>query len=344
VSQGRAMRSVFYVVLVICAAANGLAQQKAGLLLTTTSASSDSQQPFHAYWITRDGAQVQVVEGMRLLVPRKTGWWEVGITELTRVNSPAESETLWAAPFGTRRPRKHVIPVSDDEACMDDMSTYSVSWVGTDFVALHHGYESSCGTHPISEEESFVANLDDLRNSEQERHARLRLSEVGGADAAKAMEFGAEVANSRATAERDTPVAATDNAWMVIRSKGRYRLLGTTPVEHGHGGDTYDIPLDPPKTLIGSNDLSIGWDAILDNQPDALDAYTSPNSDTVVVITPRYLMVFDVKEQQIGTRVSRIPIESSAVIAAQWAIWTEVDRWSDTVVPALREAPYQPVR
>ena len=326
---------------------NAMAQTKSGLLLTTVSASGDAQQRFHAYWITLDGAQVQVVEGMRLLVPRKAGWWEVGITALVHANSDVRSEKLWAVPLGTVRPRSHVVPISDDDPCSDYLNTYSVSWVGSDFVAMHRDYESACGGHTVSGEQSFVTRLDDMQRKEQESRPQLTLTELAGPEARKAMDLGAELANTRAAqasagGEAASPIAASDNSWIILRSKGRYRLLGTTPIELAKGGDSYSIPFDPPASLVGPDELAVGWDSILDKLPDALDAYTSPDGDLLVVLTPRYVSIFEVKEQKIGARLSRIAVESSSAIAAQWATGANVDRWSETIVPALKAAPYTP--
>lgn len=337
-----ALRGVMYGWLLWCLAGDSIAQQRSGLLLTTTTVSGDASQPFHTYWVTRDGGQVKVVDGMRLLVPRQVGWWEIGITELIHVNSPARGEVLWAAPIGSHPPRTHTVPVSDDDTCTDDLSTYSISWVGVDFVALQHAYESTCGAHPVSGAESFVAKLDDLRQTRGEKRPQLKLSEIAGSEAARAMELGAEAANLRVAKGDENPIKADDTGWIVVRSKGRYRLLGATPVEHGRGGQTYDIPFDPPKSLTGTNNLSIGWDTVLDKSPDALDAYTSPNGDLLAIVTSRYLSLFDVKQGAIGERLGRIGLDSPTVIAAEWAIWTEVDRWDAIVTPLLKEAPFKP--
>ena len=245
---------------------------------------------------------------------------------------------MWASPVGSPPPRSHVLPISDDDACSDDLSTYSVSWVGVDFVSLQHAYESTCGAHPVSGAESFVARVDDLRQIKGERRPQLKLSQMAGPEAASAMALGAEVANQRVTKQDEDTVKANDTAWTIVRSKGHCRLLGATPVERGHGGQTYDIPFDPPKSIVGTNDLSIGWDTVLDKSPDALDAYTSPNGDLLAIVTPRYLTFFDVKQGAITERLGRVALDSPTVIAAQWAIWTEVDRWDATIAPLLREA------
>lgn len=325
-------------------AAVGLAQEKSGLLLTVTSTSGDSQQRFHSYWIARDGAQVQVTDGMRLLVPRKAGWWEIGILGLTRMNSSARSEIVVAAPLGAHYRRSHVIPVSDDNTCPDEISTYSVSWVGSDFAALHHAYESSCGAHPVSGEESFMVKLESLRREDEQTPAQLKLSEAAGESAVTAMKLGADVANTRAaqkSGEDDgtLPIVANENSWLVIRSKGHYHLLGTTSMEHGQGGDSYDVPLDPPQLLVGGDALAVGWDAVLDKVPDATDAYTSPDGDLAVVVNSRYVSVFVVRDKKIDKRLARFAIESASVIAAQWSTGANVDRWNETLVPLLKATP-----
>lgn len=333
------------VFLALSVAATSLsAQQKTGLLLTTAAASSDAQQPFHAYWITRDGTQVNIAEGMRLLIHRKTGWWEVGLTELKHVNSSARSQSIWAAPLGSERPRVHVIPVSDDDPCPDDINTYSLSWAGDDYATLQHGYVSTCGGTSRSGEESFVVRLDDLRRLDQEQRPRLPLADIVGSEAEQAMQLGAQAEEIRSD-ESDSnsgPVVPLDEFWIVLRSKGHSRLLGTSPVVRGRGGNTYDIPYDPPSSLIGDDKLMVHWDAVLDQQPDALDAYTSPDGALLAIVSPRYLSLYELKEQQIGARVARIQVESSAVVSAQWATAADVDRWNETLVPALAKSPYQP--
>jgi hypothetical protein len=332
------------------AGASASAQQQSGVLLTTTSASSGSQSLFHAYWITHERDQVQIAEGMRLLVLRDDGWWEVGTTTLTQMNSQVHSQEVWASPLGSPHARTRMIPLSDDDACPGDLSTYSVGWVASDFAAVHHDYESTCGGHPISGEESFTVRLDDLRGSHLGSRLNLKhlkLSDVAGAEAVKAMALGAEVANARAAQsvpeeKNNPPITTSDTAWIVIRRKGHYRLLGTTPIERGQGGNTYDIPIDPPKSLAGADELAVGWDAILDQVPDAQDAYSSPDGDFLVVLAPHYLSIFDLQQRTIGRRRMRMMIESPNVIAAQWATGINVQRWSETLLPLLKEAPYLP--
>lgn len=319
----------------------GLAQSPSGLLITTTSTSSDSIQQFHSYWITREGAEINVVEGSRLLVPRKAGWWEVGVTSLKRVDSSAQSNKLWAVPVGTPRARTHVIPMSDDTACPGDLNTLSLSWVGTDYVALLHDYESTCGNGPArSGVEEFTARLEDLSNKDVDYPTHLKLSDVTGLGAEKAMQFGAEVVNVRKPAHDEAEsLEAHEDLWIVSRTKGHYRLSGTTPQIHGHSGDSYDIPLDPPKSLVGTDELAVGWDVILDKQPDALDAYTSPSGDLLVIVTGRALWVYEIRDQKMGALLKRVNTESPAVVEAQWASAGEVAQWNESLVPLLTTSP-----
>ncbi|HEY3926768.1 MAG TPA: hypothetical protein VGL89_00200 [Candidatus Koribacter sp.] len=306
--------------------ATGLSQQKAGLLLTTASSVGDAQE-FHGYWIVRDGSSVDVTTGDRLLVPRKSGWWELGITQLTRVGSQTRSARVWAAPFGQPRAKTHVMPMSDDDTCPDDMNTYTVSWVGTDFAALQHDYESSCMGRSVSRGQSFVVRLDDLREKNDVNAQRLKISELAGEDARKAMGDGAAAVSS----DDENEISADEESWIVSRERGHYRLLGTVERDMESGGQTYDVPLDPPKTLVGPDALAVGWDAVLHKVPDAVDAYTSPAGDWLVIVTPHSLQVFTLDQGKIGERLKRVQIESPAVVAAQWALGEDLNAWGEVV-------------
>src|SRR5581483_4358433 len=204
--------------------ASGFAQQKAGLLLTTASSAGDAQE-FHGYWVVRDGNSVKVLTGERLLVPRKSGWWEMGITRLTRVGSETLSARVWAAPLGQPMAKTHVIPMSDDDTCPDDMNTYTVSWVGTEFAALQHDYESNCMGHSVSRGESYVVKLDDLWEKNEGNAVRWKISDAAGPAAGKAMREGAA---EKENEDPDEAIEADEAAWIVTRDKGHYRLLGTT--------------------------------------------------------------------------------------------------------------------
>ena len=312
-------------------------QSKSGLLLTT-AASSEEGQRFHAYWITRDGEQVHVMEGERLLILRGSGWWEVGTTALKRATTQTSSEAVWAGPVGSPKRRTRVIAFTPEEPCADDINTYSVSWAGADFATLQHAYANTCGKNSVVGAQSYVVRLDELRNEEQQSRAHIPLRDVAGRAGESAMTLGAEIAKGRTTGQHE--IAPDESSWIVVRSKGRYRLLGVTAQDGAQDAGGYDIPVDPPRSLVGTNEMAVHWDSVLDKSPDALDAYTSPDASFLVIVKPHRLAMYEVSAGKIGRELSHVALASPSVVAAQWANSAEVESWSDSL-RALMKSPFQ---
>ncbi|ABF40965.1 hypothetical protein Acid345_1964 [Candidatus Koribacter versatilis Ellin345] len=313
---------------------SAFAQSKSGLLLTTAAASSDAGQSFHSYWIVRDGSQVQVTEGNRLLTPRGAGWWELGITVLKHPTNESRNEVIWAGPAGSKHLRFHVIAFNPDEPCPDDINTYSLSWVGGDYATVQHAYVSNCGKKPTSGIQGFMVRLEDLTHGEQQLRAHIALRDVASDPAGDAMALGGEIANARGTLTTDSDNPVEENSWIVVRNKGRYQLLGVTPEIKGQEGNTFDIPFDVPKEIAGRDDLAVGWDAVLDKDPETLDAYTSPDGSFVALVGPRYLSCYELADGKLGARLTRVPLASAGVVAAQWA--SDVEQWNQQLVPLLK--------
>ncbi len=320
--------------LVVFVASAAWGQSRAGLLLTTTAASSEAGQKFHAHWIVREGARVEITEGNRLLTPRAAGWWELGITVLKHPTTEARNEVIWAGAAGTSHLRFHVMAFNPDEPCPDDINTYSLSWVGTDYAAVQHAYESTCGKKPVSGAEGFMVRLEDLTHEEQQLRPHIALRDVGGDAAADAMTLGLKIANARGSLASETTGADSDeHPWIVVRNKGSYQLLGMAAEVRSREGSSYDIPYDAPKEIVGGDQLAVGWDDVLDKDPETLDAYSSPDGSFVVVVGPRALTCYEVKDGKLGTRLARIPIASPSVVAAQWA--PDVERWNHDLISLL---------
>src|SRR3569833_2100360 len=219
--------------LVVLLTASSYAQNKAGLLLTVASSNSDGGQQFHSFWIVRDGADVRVIEGNRLLVRRQSGWWELGTTVLRRSMSAARSEVLWSGVLGTQKPKMRTVPYSADEPCLDDINTYTVSWVGAEYATVQHAYANSCNEKAVSGMDTFMVRLEELSRDSHELRPHLELRDIAGGQVDQARMLGLAIAKKRLTADQtaegDQSGQAQGETWIVVRSKGRYRLLGTSP-------------------------------------------------------------------------------------------------------------------
>src|SRR5699024_10294721 len=61
----------------------------------------------------------------------------------------------------------------------------------------------------------------------------------------------------------------------------------------------FQIKTTPPKELIQYDELVIPWNIIKSKIPEAIDAFTSPNEDIVIIITRNEILIYPIVENDI---------------------------------------------
>ncbi len=323
----------------------GLLAARSGLLLGLSG---------YTYWIVRDGDNVRVNGPVqRMLVQRSSGWWEAGIAgpplapedQATAPEKPASSalEIPWAVPAGAKHPE--YAPQNPEVAGQPhETSSFVIDWLGDDYASIHATSSNTSADNQVqSSDVRYVVTLDSLNARKQNAEA-VKLLDIADPAGKGAMNLAIAVEQVRCAAEpspdQKCAPSAEPTSWSVKREKGRWRLERP---EEGHDGNSYrafDIPLDPPEKLVGDNDLGIDWDAVQDAAPDAIDAFTSPRQDLVIVVTPSRLVVFQMHLGKIAKRLLTRPIGSVSpvrVVTAQWAVGAIVERWNKALAPMFEE-------
>jgi hypothetical protein len=123
--------------------------------------------------------------------------------------------------------------------------------------------------------------------------------------------------------------------WTLKRRQGNWILQTAERADGGTGGgySLRDLEVHPPEWLVNHDGLNFSWNEIRSVQPRAVDALTSPESDLVVVLTDRQILVYPsqnnhIREQPALT-IDLRPHES--LVMAQWATDHYVQEWSDKV-------------
>ena len=128
-------------------------------------------------WLDTEGSATPALP--RLLVPRSSGFWWLGLTStcseephrqfddtLAGVETES-SDALWASPIVVGpRPDAHDAAWncrSADVFCGTHFGT-GIYWVWPDFISMNRGMESGCGAHPDGDFRPEVHRLDDSRN------------------------------------------------------------------------------------------------------------------------------------------------------------------------------------
>ena len=122
-------------------------------------------------------------------------------------------------------------------------------------------------------------------------------------------------------------VSVSEDNFTLERRNGNWTLKGRLNL-----GDRYEefpIGLSPVGKLVNYDELHVTWDSIKERVPMALDAYTSPNKDLLIVVTGNFLMIYTIENGEISEKpVKKIDIKKGeSVIMVEWATGGYVARW-----------------
>lgn len=284
-------------------------------------------------WVTigGEGASVAEVPG-DILVPRPDGFW------LARVVHPADNQLpediLWVRRLGStaRPPRAGRRPVRidghDENGCTDRSLSTSIRFVSAAFFGVDSEYESECNGHV-----NHQGGLDLYKFPPTGKSTAVPLEEVAGASGPDALEEGttAAVAEEKEKFNLEPDHPADHSEWTVARQRGQWFLRGRLPFRPG-SEVSFALNIDVPETLVRQGPLFPSWDIVKDLAPDAVDAFSSPRHDAIVIVTRGQILVYAVRNGQVATRLLvRDDLAVSTPVMVEWAVNRHVARWTRTV-------------
>jgi len=305
--------------------------QESGVLLGLRFFRNDEPH-YRTLWIAPENGEVNIVaEGKGLLVPRKTGFWRVGIER--EVYENWEEDFPWASPVEKVPVIQEIDPEEVEECEAENRSI--ILFVGNDYVSLEKESSGYCkgAAHPWCSFWLEVSSLDSLGMKAK----CVPISAVMDTAGTQAMQRGAKSYYAGLDDDKKESLEEAPNecGWGLIRRKGswvlRGRLVYSYEVFRGQYGD-YDIPMDPPASLVSHDNLYPSWDVIKKAVPDAIDGFSSPLKDLLVVLTRTKMLVFINNEEELVKPVLEIELNKrESAVMIQWATGNYVDRWSEEV-------------
>lgn len=93
----------------------------------------------------------------------------------------------------------------------------------------------------------------------------------------------------------------------------------------------FQIKTTPPKELIQYDELVIPWNIIKSKIPEAIDAFTSPNEDIVIIITRNEILIYPIVENDILlNELGRIKLNNQdSIIMAEWGLGQYTSLWEE---------------
>lgn len=270
---------------------------------------TDIAYSYRTIWISCKYGNFQPIMEMKdLLVPRKNGFWKIGV----------EKNTLWGTPINnTKESNTKGLTINNANSNIQNSLTYNnmILFVGNEYVSLDNKNVDS-DTNTSNPNYFSVVPIDKLYGS------KVQFSKAFGKEAGESLKRSSQLYLKRLNSNEHINDEDLQNNWAVIRRNARWILRGRTSQ-----GD-FDIAFDTPKILTTYDDLYPTFNEIKRNIPEAIDAYTSPNKDFLVVLTKTNLKVFSIKSSRIGEIKIDLKLNSNEeTVMSQWATGNYVDEW-----------------
>lgn len=118
------------------------------------------------------------------------------------------------------------------------------------------------------------------------------------------------------------------NGYWIMKGRINYQLDGEELYKD------YNIKSIPPKELINYDELEIPWSMIKAKVPDAIDAFTSPNEDIIIIETRNNILIYSIQDKEISQQeLGKIKkTNSETIVMAEWAMGRYTNLWEEEVL------------
>jgi len=281
---------------------------------------SDREWTYRTLWIpgrSREIGKIYETEG--LFVPRKTGFWKMGIRNES-VNGYSQ-DIMFAYPADKEIHGSQVEARSTAAAKANIFRT--ILYVGNDYVSTEYKAGSDSAVDTLFQ----VLPIDNIENAKA-----VKISDIVG-------EAGKGIINDGITryfasnpGNRDKySYAGTDEEnFAVVRRNGHWVMKGRLNSIDGKSPFIdFNINAIPPSSLVTYDELCLSWSGVKEKIPEAVDMYTSPNNDIAIIITNNNILIYSIEGKELSyepLRKIRLK-DKETVVMGEWSSGSYTDKW-----------------
>jgi hypothetical protein len=315
---------------------------------------------YQTLWIAPDASgDLKVLTSLpELIVPRRDGFWHVGVKQVCEFSEGNESlrHLVWAAPVTkaglveqsqqpctVHKPEDYAPPYGRSEQDKD-----KISQCGFDLVNLLY----------LSPEVVSMSTLvGDSVDCEAGRGGRYAVQfKVRNFDSDAALSFGqvlgpkAHEAYVRALPEQGRgdggencgePDKTDGTGWRIAHESGRWHPFAHQSL--GYFGCSADVQVSIPLPISLTGDASKGVNLkpLQSKVDDLADAYLSPNADLLIAVSHSETRFYEVRGGVPGKLLLKLP--ASGIVMVQWATGAHVQDWTTRIEGLAKEPLPEPV-
>ncbi|MBU5426374.1 hypothetical protein KQI41_08090 [Tissierella pigra] len=305
---------------------------RSGILLGIKSHFYDEESQkdnwsYKTLWIrTNNRNTASIYELKDLLLPRKKGFWLVNVNrennngaindKINAVQKGKFKEEINDESFYSFRTAK----ISNDTNVIKPSILKNILYVGNDYISTET-------IEILSNKKTIQVYPIDSLNDEK----AIKISDVIGEDGLKTFIEGAQgiiKANSNIGLNEESFGLSRRNGYWIMKGRINY-ISGDEELYKD-----YNIKTIPPKELVNYDNLIIPWNIIKSKVPEAIDAFTSPNEDIILIVTRNNILIYGIHDHDISQKeIGKIKLNSSdSVVMAEWAIGRYTMIWEDEVI------------
>jgi hypothetical protein len=280
---------------------------------------------YRTLWIeSKYSNEYPVIQSNDVLVPRMSGFWQLGSTRYYKDGSVYDLINT------SSLNRKDSTNKSSSSS--SNKMPRMISYVGNDYLVSE--YSPSLKTNSIEYSYLQVLPIDIIGRSKGIKLQDIAGDAGGNALINSAKSFLGSLSSKELQYFGNEP---KEEDFFLLRRNGHWILSGRLFGKDAFGGEVYknyDISLIPPKALVSYDDLKVSWNSIKEKNPDAIDAYTSPNEDMALVLTKESIYIYSINKGKLSDKyLGKVKLKTNeTVIMSEWATTDNfVNAWRKTI-------------
>lgn len=305
-------------------------KMQTGVLLGIKTPSYDeanevSQWKYKTIWINSQDRNIgDVYEVEDLLLPRKNGFWLINMER--EISKGGIMDVINAVPKFTLdkdSEEKEFFDISETEemAISSQAVLRNILFLGNNYISTEK--------IDIDSNKKKTLEIYALDNIEEERP--IKLSDIIGPDGKQIFEDGAENILSLESATLNESNMALDrkNGYWVFKGRVNYKQNDEELYKD------FNIKAIPPVEIVSFDEMVVPWNMLKSQIPQALDVFSSPNGEFIIVVTHSNLLIYPISNGELMSRepIKRIPIpNNSSIVMSEWAVGKYTETWQNEFI------------
>lgn len=285
---------------------------------------------YKTIWIRSDNRNIIKYELDKLLVPRKNGFWIVNvdrnktdssindkivaIPQFSKIDAE-ESMGLPDMAFHTSS-KESVFPMEDKHILLKD-----ILFIGNDYISLEKT--------DVNNNNRKTLEIYALDNIEEQRAIKLSDIVEDGEFLFKEGSQNIQSLGENVVLNQSNVGLVRRNGYWIIKGRINYRQNEEQLYKD------FNIKAIPPKTMVSYDELSVPWDIIDAQFPEAIDAFSSPNGEFIILVTANEIQVYPSENGEILSfeTLTKIQIPNNAsIIMSEWALGRYPEIWENEMI------------